>query len=316
MLRFFNYKHCFTQMKYPQLLLITVFLTTLFSSFTWAQDTPPEAKSIFWEVKGPGVKKPTYLFGTHHLHDYSFINQNKIILKKLKKADIVAGEIVIEASTMMKVAMASVMPDKTLNELMSAKDYKATDACLKKYMGMGVQLFSRFKPIAIYQMIMLQKYAKVLKMDLKKNGNSSMDEYFQKSARNLNKKLIALETVDDQLKVLYDGKPIKKQVELLLEMVYDKDSLATQEIIKLNKMYKRQDLDGLHQLMKRTASEQELQALLVDRNKKWIPKIEALLKSGKGAFIAVGAGHLPGKFGVIQLLREKGYKVSALKIKL
>lgn len=303
-------------MKHPKLLFILGVLSLFLAVPALAQDSLPQAKSIFWEVKGPGVAKPTYLFGTHHLHDYGFINKNKIILKKLKKADIVVGEIVIEPSTMMKVAMASIMPNKTLNQLMNEKDYKATDECLRKYVGMGVQLFSRFKPIAIYQMIMLKKYAKTLNMNLEKAGNSSMDEYFQKAARNLNKKLIALETVNDQLKVLYDGKPLDKQVDLLLEMVYDKDSLASQEIIKLNKMYKQQDLDGLHKLMKKTASEQELASLLVNRNKKWIPKIEELLKSDKSAFIAVGAGHLPGEFGVLHLLRQKGYTISPLRIKL
>lgn len=303
-------------MKHNRFLFIAILWAIGLSLPLQAQEGINEAKSIFWEVTGPGVRKPTYLFGTHHLYDYGFIKNNKIILKKLKKADVVVGEIVIEPSTLMKVAMASIMPNKSLKELMNDKDYKATDACLKKYTGMGIFLYNKFKPIAIYQMLMLQKYAKVLGMDLKKSGNSAMDEYFQKSARNLNKKLVALETVDDQLKVLYDGKPLKKQVELLLEMVYDKDSLATQEIVKLNKMYQQQDLSGLHQLMKKTASEKELELLLVNRNKKWIPKIENLLKSGQSAFIAVGAGHLPGDFGVLYLLQQKGYKVKPLRIKL
>lgn len=303
-------------MKHNRFLFMAILWAIGLSLPAQAQEGISEAKSIFWEVTGPGVKKPTYLFGTHHLYDYGFIKKNKIILKKLKKADVVVGEIVIEPSTLMKVAMASIMPNKSLKELMTDKDYKATDACLKKYTGMGIFLYNKFKPIAIYQMLMLQKYAKVLGMDLKKTGNSAMDEYFQKSARNLSKKLVALETVDDQLKVLYDGKPLDKQVELLLEMVYDKDSLATQEIVKLNKMYQQQDLSGLHRLMKKTASEKELELLLVNRNKKWIPKIEELLKSGQSAFIAVGAGHLPGDFGVLYLLQQKGYKVTPLRIKL
>ena len=303
-------------MKYTKFLFIAIIWGIGSALSIQAQDNTKDAKSIFWEVTGPGVKKTTYLFGTHHLYDYGFIKTNKIILKKLKKADVVVGEIVIEPSAMMKIAMASIMPNKTLKQLMSEKDYKATDACLKKYTGMGIFLYNKFKPIAIYQMLMLQKYAKVLGMNLKKTGNSAMDEYFQKAARNLNKKLVALETVDDQLKVLYDGKPLDKQVDLLLEMVYDKDSLATKEIVKLNKMYQQQDLSGLHQLMKTTASEQELELLLVNRNKKWIPKIEELLKSGQSAFIAVGAGHLPGEFGVLHLLRQKGYQVKPLKIQL
>jgi uncharacterized protein YbaP (TraB family) len=51
---------------------------------------------------------------------------------------------------------------------------------------------------------------------------------------------------------------------------------------------------------------------LNQRNKNWIPEIEKLISSQK-TFIAVGAGHLPGEFGVIELLRKKGYSVNSVK---
>jgi len=51
---------------------------------------------------------------------------------------------------------------------------------------------------------------------------------------------------------------------------------------------------------------------LNDRNASWIPKIEEYIKT-KSCFIAVGAGHLPGKKGVIELLRDQGYTVTPLE---
>ena len=52
--------------------------------------------------------------------------------------------------------------------------------------------------------------------------------------------------------------------------------------------------------------------LLYQRNADWIDKIEVLIKD-KPTFIAVGAGHLGSKKGVVALLRKKGYKVRPLK---
>jgi hypothetical protein len=58
----------------------------------------------------------------------------------------------------------------------------------------------------------------------------------------------------------------------------------------------------------------DMTALLDDRNKDWVPKLKPLLAEGS-AFIAVGALHLPGEFGLIELLRQEGYSVRAVEIK-
>ncbi len=51
------------------------------------------------------------------------------------------------------------------------------------------------------------------------------------------------------------------------------------------------------------------EAVIVQRNRNWIPQIEAVLEGEGTVFIAVGAGHLPGDEGVIELLRDQGYEV-------
>ena len=51
---------------------------------------------------------------------------------------------------------------------------------------------------------------------------------------------------------------------------------------------------------------------LTDRNERWVPKIEEQLRSGKDVFVVVGAGHLVGTNGVVELLKKKGYTVPQL----
>ena len=54
------------------------------------------------------------------------------------------------------------------------------------------------------------------------------------------------------------------------------------------------------------------QRLIVDRNRKWIPKIERYLKGRQICFVVVGAGHLGGPDGVLALLKARGYKIEEL----
>ena len=289
----------------------------------------PQTHSVFWQISGNGAIKPSYIFGTHHLHDYQVIKKNDTISSILKKADSVVGEIVInDANTnmftlIMKMNEAATLKGFTIDSLLSDVEYKDTDKCMKEYLGIGLTPpLNRYKPMFIYQLIMAAKYIKSQKSNdlnppgLDKNpiGNS-MDSYFQEEGKRLKKELRGLETVDDQLDVLYNGYSLDKQVKMLLEMVYDVNGNSTEELLLLNKLYDEQDLSGLLELMQKSTSKEELETLLVNRNKNWLPQIENFLKKGESAFIVVGAGHLPGSFGVIQLLRQKGYTVKPISIK-
>ncbi len=77
------------------------------------------------------------------------------------------------------------------------------------------------------------------------------------------------------------------------------------------RFYIKQDIDSLHKMMNFSLSFEQSRKLLDNRNKKWVIKFDNLVKN-KTAFIAVGAGHLGGKNGVLNLLREKKYKVSPI----
>lgn len=287
--------------------------------------------SIFWEIKANDDSKASYIFGTHHLYDFEFIKKNQTILDKLKQSDRMFGEIIInesDPSLIIKATLAMMMKDNSLDKLMSKEDYQATVAYVKKVTNIDIDknfMFKKFKPMALQQIIMVSKYAQLDgDKNLEDDGDAledmgslsnSMDMFFQTKAKEYGAEVMALETADEQLKVLYDGYTLERQTEMLLETVYGNDE-DLGELKNMNELYQSQNLEKLYSFIQKNMKENELKILLTDRNEKWIPIIDKHLKENKSLFIAVGAGHLPGQLGVLELLKNKGYIIKPVKIKI
>lgn len=84
-------------------------------------------------------------------------------------------------------------------------------------------------------------------------------------------------------------------------------------MLEMVDVYRQQDLERMDSLMHKSdpGMEEYMDILLYDRNRRWAQDMPGIME-GKTILFAVGAGHLPGEQGVINLLREKGYKVSPL----
>ena len=80
--------------------------------------------------------------------------------------------------------------------------------------------------------------------------------------------------------------------------------------------YKKQDLEALEKLMMKTdmGIGNFTEVLLYKRNRNWVTKLKDLMPQ-KSLLVAVGAGHLPGEKGVINLLRKAGYTITPLENK-
>jgi len=90
-------------------------------------------------------------------------------------------------------------------------------------------------------------------------------------------------------------------------------NLQKEDFSKMVAEYKKQNLDSLYQ---QVTSSPDIQGsekvLLFDRNARWIPQMESAMKESP-TFFAVGAGHLAGDKGVINLLRQQGYTVKPVQ---
>ena len=122
-----------------------------------------------------------------------------------------------------------------------------------------------------------------------------------------------LETIDDQLKMLLRSIPIERQAEILVETIRNSKNIK-KENERLDSLYTSGDLNALYNMLveEEDMNEAEKFLLVDERNHDWLPKIEKHIKQ-EPCFIAVGALHLPGNDGLINLLRKAGYKVKAVK---
>jgi uncharacterized protein YbaP (TraB family) len=155
-------------------------------------------------------------------------------------------------------------------------------------------------------------YAQSLIMAGQMKKSESYEKTFHKMAKK--KEKLGLETIQEQMTILAGGELQTQVNEFIKEMKNGKLD-AENEMAKLVQFYKNQDVQGLYNEMIASMEKEggkmggvTKEDFLDNRNKRWIPKLVQLMNT-KTIFIAVGAGHLAGEFGVIQLLRNQGYTV-------
>ncbi|ADB42272.1 TraB/GumN family protein [Spirosoma linguale] len=262
-------------------------------------------KSMLWEISGKGLTKPSYLFGTIHLicpTDFTITEPTK---KALSGTEQVYLELDMDDPQMMPKMQKGMMNTggKSYKEWLKPEDYTLLSDYYKSKMGAGLDQLGMLKPLALMSM----NYMTLLNCQ-----PESYDMTFAKMASEQKKEVLGLETVESQF-AIFDKIPVEKQATELVDMVRNQDKART-EFNQLITLYKAQDLDGLLKLMRQSEFSDMAgyeDALLNDRNANWIPTIEQAVKL-KPTFIAVGAGHLGGDKGVIELLRKKGYTVKAV----
>jgi len=262
-------------------------------------------KGLLWKISGNGLAKPSYLYGTMHITCDATLNE--YILAALDVTDQLYLELDMDDPNMQTEMMGTMaMKDGvTMKSLTTPEDYKIVDEFLKVNTGASADMLGTFKPFMVTAILypkMIDCPAKSYEMSLVEVAKEQKEEVY------------GLETVAEQLAV-FDAIPYKEQMDELVKTAKDNMVKDKKELSEMMALYNTKDLNALLAFMDK--SENKMMAshndvLLVNRNKNWIPKMEAIAKA-KPTFFGVGAAHLAGENGVIKLLRKKGYKVEAVK---
>jgi hypothetical protein len=196
------------------------------------------------------------------------------------------------------------LPGKeTLKNRLGESNFKKLDSFLQKEMNMNLVMFDKFKPMMVMS-ILAQRLLPCASME-------SYEINFVKMASEQKKELLGLEKVEEQIGV-FDAIPDSLEIRSIMKMVNDFDT-QKKEFTRMSAIYKSQDLEALYQLMVESPEMMDSQELLLDRrNRNWIPIMESAMKNSS-TFFAVGAGHLGGSQGVLELLRKQGYVVKGIK---
>jgi uncharacterized protein YbaP (TraB family) len=204
-----------------------------------------------------------------------------------------------DAGMLFQSVMGMMMKDgETLDKLLPASTYDSVATKFTSITGIPMMMMKTMKPMFTSSML----YPFLLGCE-----GQGWDMKFAAMAKSASKEVKGLEEVKVQLAV-FDSIPYKEQAEMLASMVLNIDS--TKNSFKdLLKLYREKDIDKLAAATAEDKSMDKYEAVMLsNRNKNWIPVIEKQIKS-MPTFIAVGAAHLGGKNGVIDLLRQKGYTV-------
>lgn len=279
--------------------------------FLWSVLVTPamaQDKALLYEVTGPGITKPSYLYGTFHLICPDDLRITDAMKKAVGDAEQIYLELDMDDPTMMAgMQKAMLMPNgKNVKELLKPEDYTILDTYLKQKINMGLAQLGMLKPIGIMSMM----YMTMLPCQ-----PASYDLTFAQMAKAENKEIFGLESVEAELAAL-DKIPLEEQLKGLVDMARHPYE-AKKEFNQLIDLYKKHDLAKLMSSMKNSQFSggdfsQYEESLLGERNANWIPVIEKAAKE-KPSFFAFGAGHLGNEKGIVNLLRKKGYTVKPVE---
>lgn len=289
------------------ILLLWTFITV---SCTAQQPKPlPQSKdnnTLLWQVSGNGLDKPSYLFGTFHLLCKEDIHFSEALKTAMQRADTVYMEMDMDdPSTLMGGMLYMTMKDgKKLQDFYTEAEYKRLSDFFNDSLKTPIMMLQRMKPYFLVALF----YPRL--MDCK--TVSGVEQELISLAKEYKKEIKGLETIQFQASV-FDSIPYEWQAKELLKNV-DSTKEMKKEFDQMARLYMHQQLDSLASMM----NESEFsdtgfgKILLVDRNKNWAKELNHIMKH-ESVFVAVGAGHLPGKNGLINLLREMGYKLTPVR---
>ena len=274
-------------------------IAIIFSLSIQAQTKSPKLEnSLLWEVSGNGLSKPSYLYGTIHM----ICSTDYFLSEKAKKAFNSSNKLVLEVDLSDPKEMTDMqqmaMGKEPLTKTLSPQNLLKLENILKKKTGMTIQQVDSFSLFTVMSLISMKSFGC--------NDLKFYEMNFIETAKQRNLPISGLETVKLQMEAFGKGYSDTEMIAMLEES-------SPEETAKLVSKYKEENIMAMYDIItdKRFTSEQTKKAILDNRNENWLKIMPELMKN-ESVFIAVGAAHLAGESGVINLLRKAGYTVKAV----
>jgi uncharacterized protein YbaP (TraB family) len=275
----------------------------------------PNGENIFWKIEKPGIEA-SYLLGTMHVSDPRVLKMPAGAPEALKAAK----TIVIESDEILddKKAMAGLLsnPDLTMftdgtsiDKLLSKDDEQRLEAVLKSR-GVPFSAVSRMKPWMLMSFLSLP----ACEMARKADNTAFLDKQIALDAVAAGKPVKGLETFQEQLSTLAEI-PMDTHIKSLIGTLKMGDKMD--DVFEtMTDLYVSGQIGLTVPMLKAVDPESDdtgygdfEQLVVTQRNHRMAERVAPILGQG-GALIAVGALHLPGKEGLVELLRSQGYTVT------
>lgn len=275
---------------------LAVVVAFLCSTNNQAQtQSAPLENSLLWEISGNGLTTPSYVYGTVHMickDDYFLSEKVNAALQTSKKLVLEVNMTDPNELAVMQNMLVGKEPlDKTLNEVQLSK----LEEILKKSGRISVEQVNSYSLSAVMSLLSMKSF-----------GCTDLKFYEMEFIANFKKRnleVVGLELIKSQLSTIEKAYTNEEMLKMLGEISIAQTSNLVQD-------YKNEDINSLYLDItdEKVMNKKTKYEMLDKRNIDWISKIPALMKK-ESVFVAVGAAHLPGEFGVLHLLKKAGYKV-------
>jgi len=277
--------------------LLSVFLLSMLPAFSQSFEN-----SMLWKISGNGIENPSYVFGTFHMLCPDQLVISEKLIRSMKECDRLVLELDFDDPNLMASMQTGMMftDGTSAKDYLNDEEYKLVSGFFAEKMQMPFQMIAGIKPFFLSALTMIYF------MDCQP---ASMEQKLMETA---GKEVIGLESVEDQMNFI-DNIPLEDQKSMLISGVEDLEEMD-EMTSKMVETYLKEDLAGIQSITEEYMTEDYVELneeLIVSRNHDWVPKIDALIRE-HSCFVAVGAGHLGGEAGLLNLLQKEGYTVEAV----
>lgn len=270
-------------------------------------------KPMLWKVSDKD--NSLYLLGSFHMlkpDDYPLAKSTDLAFEDAEQLYFeLSPEEMNTPALGQRMAQAAMLTNgKTLQQSVSEATWKKFEALAARE-KLPIANFQAFEPWFVTLILSVTEMQKIgLDQQL------GLDKHFMDRAEKAGKPARGLETGDSQISI-FDNMSPKLQEQFLLDAL-DESADMKKKIDELHDTWRRADDKTLYNKMAsdmRTKYPDLYQSINVERNKAWLPKLEALLKDNDkdDVMVVVGSLHLVGDDGVVKMLQQRGYKVERLK---
>lgn len=297
---------------------IPLFLTFLL--FFFLSQAQPKIKnkkypSLLWEITGNGLKKPSYLIGTMHVSSKLAFHLPDSFYIAIRNADVVALETNPETW----------QEDMSKYDL-SGSGYQSDEGIYGNYMSipndyLGINTLKFYKYAGNIERSLFSNPSTINNLLYRSYGNEAsdfeedtyLDMYIFQCGRKWGKRVTGVEDYGESMKLMAEAYKDAAKDKNKKERSYD--GAAEYSIDKLQEAYRNGNLDLLDSINKfNSFSDAFDEKFLYRRNEIQASSMDSIIKAGNKLFVGVGAAHLPGERGVIEMLRKKGYKLRPVKM--
>ncbi len=266
---------------------------------------------LLYQISGRGIEK-SYLFATNKYANIEFLDSVPNLLALFARSKTVVTEFVVNDSVVRYLlSSAALLPDSIdLYSLYTPTEIGQLNSALMETMQLNVEQVKKMRPCYLTEIYREQLMMRYLSYD----PNRSSEVFFQSMAEPYGKSVVALDTPEETLYMMFEREPEHWQQKQLIDIVQhgERDVALERNLLRLYRdgrltqmAYDLQAPDN-----NSTVSFSDYQ-VYVKRNKQWVKRLEPLLAQGH-LFICLDAKYLGGDNGLLSMLRANGYRVKAI----